>query len=288
VLTEHQRHWGVDQWASFLSGHELPCMPRSKMLLLALEEANGEALSAKELAELAFSDPFLCLRLLRAAEARRSRRLGHDTTTPIGAAMQLGVTAFRELLMGSPEANAEHTGLAACEARAVLASQLAMLWSSARADISPQEIGMATLLAETGELLLWAFAPELPQVAADTLAQGIAHRSVQAQELTCGFKFHDLTLKCADIWQLPMLLTQLIRGVDNVRANISRLCIDTARHLVAGADNPALASDLAEAKRLIPQASIEWLAGRMMGLDDEHQARIIQEAGEIVAQQHHG
>jgi hypothetical protein len=284
MLTEYQHHWGVDQWAAYLTAQELPSMARSKMMLRALEETKGDALSAKELAGLASSDPFLCLRLLREAEKRRSRRLGHDTTTPLATVLQLGLTAFRELLLTSPETDATSLGLAACEARAVLASQLAIIWVSARADIAPDEIAMATLLAEAGELLLWSFAPELPQAALDALTDGRASRSLQAQEAACGFRFRDLTLKCAAIWELPPLLSQLIHGVDNVRANISRLCVDTARHLATGPDDPALPTDLAEAKRLIPQASMQWLASNLIGLDDEQQAAALAKAEELLQQ----
>ena len=37
-----------------------------------------------------------------------------------------------------------------------------MKWGSARADVSRDEVAMASLLAEIGELLLWSVAPELP------------------------------------------------------------------------------------------------------------------------------
>jgi hypothetical protein len=282
MLTDYQKHWGVDQWAAFLTAQELPSMRRSKMLLAALSEAKGDALSAKELAGIAVSDPFLCLRLLREAEKRRSRRLGRDTTTPLAAVMQLGITAFHDLVVDSPETDAGSLGLAACEARAVLASQLSVLWVSARADIAPDEVAMATLLAEAGELLLWSFAPDVPQAALDALASGRASRSAQAQDMACGFRFRDLTLKCATIWELPLLLTHLIQGVDNVRANICRLCVDTARHLAIGPDNPALPDDLAQAKRLIPQASVQWLASNMIGLDDDRRAALVQRAEEIL------
>lgn len=282
MLSEHQRHWGVDQWAAYLTEQELPSMLRSKLMLAALEETKGDELSAKELAGLASSDPFLCLRLLREAERRRSRRLGRDTTTPLAAVMQLGINTFRDLVANSPVTDADSVGLAACEARAVLASQLSLFWVSARSDIAPDEVAMATLLAETGELLLWSFAPEVAQAAQDILSSGRANRSAQAQEVVCGFHFHDLTLKCATIWELPPLLFQLIQGVDNVRANISRLCVDTARHLAAGPDNPALPHDLALAKKLIPQASLPWLASHMIGLDEDHLAAVIAGAEELL------
>ena len=136
MLTEHQKHWGVDQWAAFLTAHELPCMPRSKARLLELEESLGEQLSAHDLATIAATDPFLCLRLLREAEAHRSQRLGHDTTTPLAAVMQLGTESFHQLLATCPETNEGNPGLAECEARSCMASQLAMKWGSARADVS--------------------------------------------------------------------------------------------------------------------------------------------------------
>lgn len=284
VLTEHQKHWGVGQWSAFLVERELPSMPRSKALLRALEDQQGEGLSARELADIAARDPFLCLRLLREAEKRRTRKLGHDTTTPLGAVMQLGTDTFRQLLLDSPETDETNPGLVACEGRSVLASRLAVLWSSARADVSPDEVGMATLLADTGELMLWSFAPELPQAAAEALTSGRARRSVEAQQMACGFRFHDLTMKCSEMWALPHLLTELIRGVDNVRANISRLAINTARHLMAGFDNAALPFDLAEAQKLIPQASLEWLAARMVGLDEERQASVIARARHLLTE----
>jgi len=286
MLTGYQKHWGVDQWAAFLTSQTIPCMARSKLMLRAFEEMQGEELSAADLTTLVIGDPYLCLRLLREAEKRRSHRLGHDTTTALGAVMQLGVKVFRNLLLGSPETGEENLGLQDCSARAILASQIAQMWGKARADIAPEEVAMAALLAEIGELLLWHFAPELPQAAQKALASGRATRSAQAQDLACGFRFRDLSLKCATVWALPSLLVQLIRGTDNVRANLCKLYLDTARHLAAGPDNPALPDDLAQAKRLIPSASLEWLAGHMNGLDEERQARTIEAAQWILDQEH--
>lgn len=285
MLTEYQTHWGVDQWAAFLTAQTIPCMARSKLMLRALDETQGEDLSAADLTALAINDSYLCLRLLREAEKRRSHRLGHDTTTALGAVMQLGVKTFRDLLLESPETNGELPGLQACSAHAVLASQIARMWGRARADVAPDEVAVAALLAEIGELLLWHFAPELPQAAQDALASGSAARSAQAQELACGFRFRDLSLKCATVWALPPLLIQLIHGTDNVRANLCKLYLDTARHLAAGADNPALPDDLAQAKRLIPNASLEWLAGHMNGLDAERQLKTIEAAQWILDQE---
>lgn len=263
-------------------------MPRSKAMLLALEASQGEQLSPLELADIAAGDPFLCLRVLREAEKRRVQRLGHETTTPLAAVMQIGTDNFRQLLLNSQETDETEIGLASCEARAYLARHLALRWGSARADISPDEVAMAALLSELGELLLWLFARELPEAAQVALRTGRSARSVQAQQDTCGFRFKDLTLKCATIWHLPSLLTQLIRGIDNPRANLSRLCVDTARHLASGGcDNPALPSDIAEAKHIIPGASLEWLAEQLPGLDETQATSIVHKAGDLLDPTHH-
>lgn len=251
-------------------------MPRSKQQLKALEESRGEQLAACELAEIVAADPFLCLHLLRDAENCRAQRLGHETTTPLGAVMQLGTDRVHRLLQNSPETDESNPGLAACEARCYLASRLALRWGSARADIVPDEVAMAALLAEIGELLLWSFAPELPTATSALVRSGRSPRSVQAQVDVWGFRFKDLTLKCATIWHLPPLLTQLIRGIDNSRANFSRLCVDTARHLAnGGPEDPALPSDIGEASHLMPGASLEWLIEQLPGLDEEQVSRII-------------
>ena len=275
MLTEYQKRWGVDQWAAFLSMQTIPCMARSKLMLRALEETQGEDLSAADLTSLVVTDPYFCLRLLREAEGRRSHHLGHDTTTPLGAVLQLGIKNFRALLLGCRETDNDCLGLHACSSRAILASQIAQMWGRARADIAPEEVAMAALLAEIGELLLWHFAPELPQAALDVLSSGQTTRSAEAQMVACGFRFRELSLKCATTWSLPPLLVQLIGGKDNVRANLCKLYLDTARHLVNSADDPALPDDLARAKRLIPHASFEWLAGHMNGLDEARQEKVI-------------
>lgn len=274
----NRKHWRVAQWAAYLTAQQLPVMARSKLALQTLEAEKGAELSANDLAGLANGDPFLCLCLLREAENRRSTRLGHETSTPLAAVMQLGTKGFRELLFASPETDEFNPGLVKCEARAVIAGELAAAWSSSRSDVSPDEVLMAALLSEIGELMLWHFAPDLPQAALAALASGEAKRTAAAQEATCGFKFKDLTLKCAEIWKLPAILVQLIHGHDTVRANIARLCRNTARHLIASPDNPALPDDLAAAQKLLPHASMEWLVGELKWVPEEMRQDLLEKA----------
>ena len=247
-------HWRVPQWAAYMTAQRIPVAPKSKLALLSAESDEGGGLSIMELADLANGDPFLCLSLLREAEEKRTARLGHETTTSLAAVMQVGTDAFRELLLSLPETDETRSGLVECQSRAVLAGRVAAAWCKLRFDDAPDEVLMAALLSEMGELLLWHFAPELPQSTRDAMAAGEAKRTAEAQQACCGFKFQDLTLKCIEDWRLPRLLVQLIRGHDNVRAKLGRVATDAARHLIAGPDNPALLDDLVMAKQLLPHA----------------------------------
>ena len=175
-----------------------------------------------------------------------------------------------------------------------LSCKVAWLPSGKRAAFNPSPPSKATpswtwrLLALTGylvlaTLLLWSVAPELPRAALEAVASGRAARSMQAQVDLFGFRFKDLSLKCASIWHLPSPITQLIRGIDNTRANLSRICVDTARHLSSGGpEDPALPADIAEASQLIPGASLEWLAEQLPGIEEPQVLAIVERAADLL------
>ncbi len=269
--------WGVGQWAAYFENQALPVMHRSKVLMTQLEAAEGERLSPRDLSDIVLQDPLLCLCLLREAERRKSHRLDHETTTALAAILQLGVDEFRTLLLSSPEIEDSNKGLLKVEARARVASQIALIWSNGRRDLNPEEVAVAALLAGAGDLLLWVYAAEIPQKAEDELYSGRARRSTQAQLQTCGFTFKQLTLQCAERWKLPALVIQLLRGAESLRAQLTRVCSNAARHVLDDSETStqALANDLVEAARLIPNASIEWLVdGLVMVPEDKRQGLV--------------
>ena len=146
--------------------------------------------------------------------------------------------------------------------------------------VNPDEVAVAALLGGTGDLLLWAYSPELAQRAVEELRSGRAQRSAQAQRQACGFTFKDLTLMCAERWGLPALLILLLRGSDTMRARITRTCANTARHVLDDSENAtlALASDLVEASDLISNASVDWLAEALFMLPEARRLAALAEA----------
>ena len=272
--------WGAAQCAAYFEHQALPVLPRSKQLLAELEASAGELLSPKDLSDIVLQDPMLCLLLLREAERRKSSRLGRETTTALAAILQLGVRQFSRLLLSSPEIDEGNAGLIKVEMRASLASHIARAWSTGHMDINPDEVAVAALLGGTGDLLLWAYAPEIPARAEAELHSGRARRSAQAQQQACGFTFKELTLLCAERWHLPALLIQLLRGADTLRARLTRTCSNTARHLLDDSETAtqALACDLVEAAELVPNASLEWLASALPMLSEARREAALAEA----------
>lgn len=242
-----QSWWGATQWAAYLVHQEQPIKAASKTALHDMEEASGDALSGHAYAGLILDDPMLALRLIKAANDRLPLRMARDITTPLGVVLALGTDALRAQIESAPEVSPENSGFMACEARASLAARIAHAWGALHYDLDSGELAMAALLANAGEVELWAIAPELPQRAQDELKSGRAARSEVAQRQACGFAFLDITLLLIDTWNLPQLIRQLIRGDEGLRARLARLAVNTARHLSNGADDPALPDDMREA-----------------------------------------
>ncbi len=270
-----QSWWGAGQWAAFLEYKEQPIRAASKAALAALEDGTEDTLSAHAYAALLLEDPLLALRLLKEANRRLPRRMARDITTPLGVVLALGTQQFREQIRSAPEVGEENAGFLACEARATLAARISLAWGALRHDLDPGELAMAALLANAGEIELWAFVPDLPQKALDELRDGRASRSEQAQRQACGFAFMDITLLLIENWSLPPLIRQLIRGDDGMRARMARLAVNTARHLSNGVEDAALPDDIREAGKLTG-AGPDVLVTALPGLTSGESARLLQ------------
>lgn len=243
--------WGPPQWAAFLEYKDLPIKAASKAALAELEADGEENRSGHEYACLLLDDPLLTLRLLREANRRLPRRLARDITTPLGVLLALGTELFKRQIETAPEMDESHQGFMDAERHASLGARVAFAWGALHHDLDQGELALAALLADAGEIELWAFVPELPAKALLELRSGHAARSDQAQRQACGFTFRDLSLELIERGGLPLLIKQLIRGDETIRARIARIAVDAGRHLGYGAHDPALPHDLVAAHRLI-------------------------------------
>ena len=242
--------WGPPQWAAYFEHKDLPIRAASKAALLQLEEAGEEHLSGHEYAALLLNDPLLALRQLREANRRLPRHMARDITTPLGVLLALGTQEFKRQIHSAPEISGDNQGFLKAEMSASLGARIALAWGGLHHDLDQGELALAALLADAGEIQLWAFVPELPLKALEELRSGRASRSDQAQRQACGFTFRDLSLELIERGGLPLLIKQLIRGDESLRARIARLAVDAGRHLSYVPGDPALPHDLIAASRL--------------------------------------
>ncbi len=269
-----QDWWGAPQWAAYLEHKELPIKAASKAALARLEEEGEENRSGHEYAALLLDDPLLALRLLRDANRRLPRHMARDITTPLGILLALGTSQFKREVRDAPETTENNQGFIAAELRATLGARIAFAWGSLHYDLDQGELALAALLAETGEIELWAFAPELPQKALDEMRAGRASRSDQAQRQALGFTFRDLSLELIERGGLPPLIKQLIRGDEGLRARLARLAVDTGRHLSYGRKDPALPHDLMTAAKLT-HAPLAIVAQGLPTLNEEEREVLV-------------
>jgi hypothetical protein len=265
--------WGANQWAAYLEHMDLPVKGASKAALGRLV-ARGDEVAPREYASLLLDDPLLALRLLKEANARLPRRLARDITTPLGVVLALGTELYREQLEAAPVVPDDNVGFLASEGQATLAARVALAWGGLHCDLDPGELALAALLANAGEIELWAFAPELPLKAQAELKSGRARRTSEAQQQACGFVFKDLTLRLIEDWSLPGLIKQLVRGDETMRAKLARLAVDAARHLGNGVDDPALPHDVQLAMQLT-NAPLKTVVEVMPRLSEAEKAQLL-------------
>jgi hypothetical protein len=272
--------WGTPQWAAWLEYKDLPIKAVSKAALAQLEAGGEENRSGHEYAALLLDDPLLALRLLREANRRLPRRLARDITTPLGVLLALGTEQFKRQIRDAPEVAEGNQGFMASERRASLGARIAYAWGSLHHDLDQGELALAALLADAGEIELWAFVPELPQKALDELHAERASRSDQAQRQACGFAFRDLSLELIERGGLPPLIKQLIRGDEGLRARLARLAVDAGRHLSYGPADPALPHDIIAAGQLT-HAPLATVVQGLPLLMDEEREMLLQAAAAI-------
>lgn len=265
-MQPHQWLWGVSQWVEYLKDKEIPVLPATRARLESLQAAGAEErerLSARDMADIVYADPYLALKILRRAEEGRSRQLGHDTTTPLAAILQVGFDELHEIVVASPLSENVLPGCRTCEFRSVLASSIARSWADRRADISSDEVAMAALLVEVGELLLWHLAPEMTDKETRVREWNERYWALMLRPSEIEFTFRQLSMALAQAWALPGLIVMLIKGTDTPRANIARLAADAAKQIAMEPEVPALLAILQELAAMVPGASLAELSEPM-------------------------
>ncbi len=246
-------------WVAYLAQVDIPVLRRTKRELARLREQE-DRVNGRTLAAAVLQDPLLTVKVLAFIESHRRRRQIVNITTIDRAIMMLGISPFfrqfesqpvaEDQLLGLPEAL---LGLLRVIGRARRAAHYARDWALLRHDLDVDEITVAALLHDIAETLLWCFAPELSQRAADLQHRNPAMRSQTAQLEVFGVTALELQLELAQTWHLPALLQTLMNDnqADNPRVKNVVFAVSLARHSANGWNDPALPGDFATIAELL-------------------------------------
>ncbi len=242
---------GIESWTEFLSDRELPVL-RQTARAIADARVRVERINVREIATIVLHDPLMTVRVLRFSASHRGRRQLQDLSTVEHAVMMLGVEPFfhhfaqfdviEDLLKPHPQAL---LGLLHVIRRAQRAGRYAFEWATWRCDLNSEEVGVAALLHDLAEMLVWSFAPRQALEIHALQKANPTMRSADAQQATLGFPLNDLQAALCRNWELPELLLSLMDDSHWERPRVKnvKLAADLARHSANGWDDPALPDD---------------------------------------------
>jgi HD-like signal output (HDOD) protein len=240
----------VQQWVETIGRIELPVLESTHIRLGELaqspDETDGAGISAAVL-----PDPMMVLKAMRMGNTGRSRRFAQPVLTVGHAVMLHGLGPSFNQMLGCPVI--EHTldpeirsGLMAAFTRASHAAFQARDWAVLRLDLNVEEVYIAALLQELGEMALWVVAPEVVrELPALRRRQGYEPE----REIAPGVSLDALTLHLARELNLPPLIGSALVSADceaRPRARLVSLARRIARNAEWGWHNEALLKDIEE------------------------------------------
>ena len=270
-----------EAWIEYFSAVDLPVLRqtarRVEEIRQSIEQVNG-----RDIAAVVLQDPLLAIKVLAYIQRFEGKYLHSDITTIANAVMMIGVepffayfeslTTIEALLKNEPQAV---LGVLHVIRRVQRASHYAQQWAFERHDMNIEEVGLAALLHDLAEILLWCFAPRLAIEIRRRQRADPTLRSATAQFQVLGIRLFDLQLALCDAWRLPELLKTLM---DDASAGLPRvrnvvLAVNLARHSANYWNNPALPDDFEAIEKLL-HVDRQTLLTRL-GVPDEAAAKYL-------------
>ncbi|MDR3221529.1 MAG: HDOD domain-containing protein [Candidatus Accumulibacter sp.] len=248
-----------EAWIEYFSAVDMPILRQTARRLEEIRQSIDHV-NGRDIAAIVLQDPLLAIKVLAYIQQFRGKYLHSDITTIDNAVMMLGVepffahfeslTTIEAMLKSEPQAQ---LGVLHVIRRVQRASRYAQGWAFERHDMNIEEVGLAALLHDLAEILLWCFAPRLAIEIRRRQQADPALRSATAQTQVLGIRLFDLQSALCDAWHLPELLKMLM---DDVNAELPRvrnvvLAVNLARHSASDWNNPALPDDFTAIEKLM-------------------------------------
>jgi HD-like signal output (HDOD) protein len=180
-------------------------------------------------------DPGLTAQILRKCNESKGHRLDREIASVQQAIMLLGTQQLKKTAQQLPLLEKNYSEIAQKQilrtfCRAYHAGYQAVYWAKLRRDMTPDEVFAASQLHFLGEMILAVHAPEqLLAVFEMRRERSISYE--EAQYVTLGFTFDQLSLAIARAWRLPELVQEALQAenANNPRGFGIMLAVQLAR-----------------------------------------------------------
>ncbi|MCE5180422.1 MAG: HDOD domain-containing protein [Betaproteobacteria bacterium] len=201
----------LGDWLYELKDWDTPVLRRTIVELGKLA-IKAERVTPGQIAAVVLHDPLMTLKLLRFVNGASRSRLSHEVMTVETAIMMLGVGPFfyRHANLKSVEEhlsskNGALPGLMRVLSRSHHAAWQARDWAILHADMKSEELYVAALLNDLGNLTLWAFAPDQAmQIRRESRRKKIS--LPEAEKAVMGFELKSLQFALSEVWNLPEMM----------------------------------------------------------------------------------
>jgi HD-like signal output (HDOD) protein len=241
----------IKTWVDFIKTADIPVLKQTAREIVLLQE-DEDKLSARAISCAVLNDPMMVFRVLSYSQKHKSKHQLQDLLQVEQALLMMGTnTFFRDIPPNFLVEDTLKNNLIALThllrliRRAHRAAHFAADWATHLADLHAEEVRIAALLHDLSEMLMWCFAPDKMNIIHNKQQVDKTLRSQAVQQEVLGFVLHDLQKELVEVFQLPPLLSKLMKdeALNEQRVRNVTLAVNLARHSANGWDDAALPDD---------------------------------------------
>lgn len=211
-MATNDKKRSLEQWVALIRDQDMPIFGHTVQSIISVAE--DEDAPAAKLASVVLKDASLTSRVLKLVNSIYFNPQRQPISTISRAVVVLGFNTVRNMCLSITLVDAFVRGnardrLTHTLARAIHAAVQARAIAIEREDPSPEEVFIATLLFQIGDMAFWCFSGDTGDEL-DTLMKQPGYTPEQAQEEVLGFHIKSLSNNLAQEWRLNPLLQETI------------------------------------------------------------------------------
>lgn len=243
----------LEEWTKRVTEQEMPALSTTAQEIAKLSEDMEQPLS--RLADIILQDAAMTMNVLRLTDSAYHIPRKNKMNTISRALVMLGFDEIRSLCLSvavfDPLLKNSNTQLTKEMARAFHAATQAQALAVQMGDRASQEVFIATLLYNLGDMMFWCFGGEQVEDLAYEMEETGCTKE-EAEVAVLGFPLRQLTLALGKKWGLGKLLESAVtKDTDDPRCQAINLSQDFSRAIAGGWDSKEVKALTEEMSNLI-------------------------------------